>query len=345
MVKIYYDKDADLNLLKGKRIGIVGYGIQGRGQALNLRDSGLEVIVAQRTGGAHYDQAVADRFTPVTAEEVAKRCDLIQILTQDNLQPKIYRESIAPYLKKGKALVFSHGFNIHHKQIVPPKEIDVFMIAPKAPGSLLRQMYVEGKGVPSLVAVYQDASGKALEVALAYAKGIGSTKAGVLETTFKEETETDNFGEQAVLCGGVSALIKAGFETLVEAGYQPELAYFECLHELKLIVDMIYDTGIQGMRYRVSDTAKYGDLTRGPRVVNEATKKEMKKILKEIQNEQFAKEWIAENEKGRPLFNKLLHGDDNHLIEKVGKEIRSMFAWGDGGGVKAQKVEVKSGKS
>lgn len=327
MAKIYYDKDADLNLLKGKKIGIVGYGIQGRGQALNLRDSGLEVIVAQRKGGVHYDQAVADGFKPVTAEEVAKSCDVIQILTQDNLQPQIYRESIAPHLKKGKSLVFSHGFNIHHKQIMPPKEIDVFMIAPKGPGSLVRQMYVEGKGVPSLVAVYQNASGKAREIALAYARGIGSTRAGVLETTFKEETETDNFGEQAVLCGGVSSLIKAGFETLVEAGYQPELAYFECLHELKLIVDMIYNTGIQGMRYRVSDTAKYGDVTRGPRVVNAAVKKEMKKILEEIQKEKFAKEWIAENEKGRPLFNKLLHQDDDHIIEKVGKEIRSMFAW------------------
>ena len=345
MVKIYYDKDADLNLLKGKKIGIVGYGIQGRGQALNLRDSGLEVIVAQRTGGAHYDQAVADGFKPVTAEEAARSSDLIQILTQDNLQPQIYRESVAAHLKKGKSLVFSHGFNIHHKQIVPPKEIDVFMIAPKAPGSLLRQMYEEGKGVPSLVAVYQNPSGKALQFALAYAKGIGSTKAGVLETTFKEETETDNFGEQAVLCGGVSALVKAGFETLVEAGYQPELAYFECLHELKLIVDMIYNTGIQGMRYRVSDTAKYGDLTRGPRVVNDAVKKEMQKILKEIQTEKFAKEWISENEKGRPLFNKLLHQDDEHPIEKVGKQIRSMFAWGESrAGSKNQKVEVRSGK-
>lgn len=330
MAKIYYDKDADLNVLKGKKIGIVGYGIQGRGQALNLRDSGLEVVVAQRPGGVHYDQAVSDNFKPRTAEEAAKTCDLIQILTQDNLQPQIYRESIAPHLKRGKSLLFSHGFNIHHKQIVPPKEIDVFMIAPKAPGSLLRQMYVEGKGVPSLVAVHQNPSGQALKTALAYAKGIGSTRAGVLETTFKEETETDNFGEQVVLCGGVSALIKAGFETLVEAGYQPELAYFECLHELKLIVDMIYSSGIQGMRYRVSDTAKYGDLTRGPRIVNEKTKEEMRRILKEIQSEQFAKEWIAENEKGRPLFKQLLQKDDTHLIEKVGKEIRSMFAWENG---------------
>ena len=329
MPKIYYDKDADLKILKGKRIGIVGYGIQGRGQALNLRDSGVDVVVAQRTGGAHYGEAVEDGFKPVTAEEVAKSCDLIQILTQDNLQPRLYRESIVAHLKKGKSLVFSHGFNIHHKQIIPPQSVDVFMIAPKAPGSMLRQTYVEGKGVPSLVAVYQDASGKALPMALAYAKGIGSTRAGVLETTFKDETETDNFGEQAVLCGGVSALIKAGFETLVEAGYSAELAYFECLHELKLIVDMIYNTGIQGMRTRVSDTAKYGDLTRGPRIVNEAVKAEMKKILKEIQTEKFAKEWITENEKGRPVFTKLLHQDDNHPIEKVGKEIRSMFAWGD----------------
>ncbi|MFH1858371.1 MAG: ketol-acid reductoisomerase, partial [Candidatus Omnitrophota bacterium] len=267
--------------------------------------------------------------TPVTADEAAKTCDVIQMLTQDNVQPKIYRESVVSHMGRGKAIAFSHGFNIHHKQIVPPKEIDVFMVAPKGPGSLVRQMYVEGKGVPSLFAVYQDASGTARKMALAYARGIGSTRAGVLETTFKEETETDNFGEQAVLCGGVSELIKAGFDTLVEAGYQPELAYFECLHELKLITDMIFTTGIQGMRYRVSDTAKYGDLTRGPRIINKAVREEMKKILKEIQTEKFAKEWIEENEKGRPNFTKLLHRDDNHLIEKVGKEIRSMFSWGE----------------
>jgi len=344
MAKIYYDKDADLTLLKGKKIGIVGYGIQGRSQSLNLKDSGLEVVVAQRKSGAHYDQAVSDGFTPVTAEEAAKSCNIIQILTQDHLQPKIYKESIQAHLGKGKSLVFSHGFNIHHKAIVPPKEVDVFMIAPKAPGSRLRIMYEEGKGVPALVAVHQDASGQALKTALAYAKGIGSTRAGVLETTFKEETETDNFGEQAVLCGGVSALIKAGFETLVEAGYQPELAYFECLHELKLIVDMIYSTGIQGMRYRVSDTAKYGDVTRGPRIVDAGTKKRMKEILKEIQTEQFAKEWIAENEKGRPLFNRLLHQDDDHVIERVGKEIRSMFAWEEGSSSQGKKEEIKSGK-
>lgn len=327
MAKIYYDKDADLEVLKGKRIAIIGYGIQGRGQALNLRDSGLDVIVSELEGTENYNNAKADGFNPVSAEEAARAADIIQILTQDHVQAKVYKEAIKPNLKKDKAIVFSHGFNIHFKQIKPPKKVDVFMVAPKGPGALVRQMYEEGKGVPCLVAVFQDASGNALKLGLAYARGIGGTRAGVIETTFKEETETDLFGEQTVLCGGVTELVKAGFETLVEAGYQPEIAYFECLHELKLITDLIYAKGIQGMRKRVSDTAEYGDLTRGKRVISERTRKEMKKILKEVQSGKFAREWIKENEAGRPLFNKLRKEDDNHPIEVIGRELRGMMDW------------------
>lgn len=327
MAKIYYDKDAKLDVLKGKTIAIIGYGIQGRGQALNLRDSGLNVIVSELEGTENYKNAVHDKFKPMGAGEAAKSADIIQILTQDHVQAKVYKTAIEPNLKSGKALVFSHGFNIHFKQIVPSKEVDVFMIAPKGPGALVRQQYEEGKGVPCLVAIQQNASGKALELALAYAKGIGGTRAGVIETTFKEETETDLFGEQAVLCGGATALIKAGFDTLVEAGYQPEIAYFECLHELKLITDLIYTKGIQGMRKCVSDTAEYGDLTRGPRIVTDKTREEMKKMLGEIQSGKFAKEWIEENEKGRPVFNKLSNADNDILVEKVGKELRKMMPW------------------
>jgi len=327
MIKVYYDKDADLNLLKGKKIAIIGYGIQGRGQSLCLRDSGLSVIVSEMPGTVNYETAIKDGFTPVGAAEAAKQADIIQILTQDHVQAKVYKEAIEPNLIKGKALCFSHGFNIHFKQIVPPKDIDVFMIAPKGPGALVRQMYVEGKGVPSLVAVYQDATGNALKLALAYAKGLKATTAGVVETNFKEETETDLFGEQAVLCGGTAELIQAGFDTLVDAGYQPEMAYFEVLHELKLITDLIQERGIAGMRRGVSNTACYGDLTRGPRVITKATRKEMKKILKEIQSGKFAKEWIKENEKGRPNFNKLLKKGDDSLIEKVGKQLRDMMPW------------------
>ena len=345
MAKIYYDKDADLKVLKGKRIAIIGYGIQGRAQALNLRDSSIDVIVSQRPGGVHYDQAIEDGFKPLSASEASAQSDLIQILTQDTLQAKIYREDVTPHLKEGKALIFSHGFNIHFKQIVPPRHVDVFMIAPKGPGSLVRQLFVEGKGVPCLLAIFQDFTGKARQLALAHAKAIGGTRAGVIETTFKEETETDLFGEQSVLCGGVSALVKAAFETLVEAGYQPELAYFECLHELKLIVDMIYDGGIQGMRKRVSDTAKYGDITRGPRIIDGSVRQRMKEILKEIQSTAFAKEWIAEDAAGRPRFNELMKKDDNHMIEKVGAELRKMFAWEgqkqESGAQKSQKVTVK----
>jgi len=327
MAKIYYDQDADLEILKDKTIAIIGYGIQGRGQALCLRDSGCKVVVAELEGTANFEQARKDGFEPVSASEAAKQADIIQILTQDHVQAKVYKESIQPNLRKGKALCFSHGFNIRFKQIRPPKKIDVFMVAPKGPGALVRKMYEEGKGVPSLVAVYQDATGNALKLALAYAKAIGATRAGVIETTFAEETETDLFGEQTVLCGGVTALITAGFDVLVEAGYQPEIAYFEVLHELKLITDLIQEYGISGMRRRVSNTACYGDLTRGPKIITEKTRKVMKKILKDIQSGKFAREWIKENEAGRPLFNKLLEEADKHPIEEVGRRLREMMPW------------------
>lgn len=327
MAKIYYDKDADLKVLKNKTVAIIGYGIQGRGQALNLRDSGVKVIVAQRPGGPNYDLAKKDGFKPLSAPDAAARGDLIILLAQDTLQAEIYRDSIEPNLKPGKALGFSHGFAILYELVKPPKNADVVMVAPKGPGSLLRSQFLEGKGVPSLLAVQQDATGSAKQLALAWAKGIGSTRAGVLETTFKEETETDNFGEQAVLCGGVSALIKAGFETLVEAGYQPEVAYFECLHELKLITDMIWAGGIQGMRKRVSDTAKWGDISRGPRVIDSHVKEAMRQLLREIQSGQFAKEWIAEHQAGRPNFSRLMQADNQHLIEQVGAKLRQMMPW------------------
>lgn len=330
MAKMYYDKDASLGAIKKKRIAIIGYGIQGRGQALNLRDSGLSVIVSELKGTPNYKTAQRDGFKPVDARVAAKKADIIQILTQDHVQAKVYRSAIEPYLTKGKAIVFSHGFNIHFKQIVPPGNVDVFMVAPKGPGALVRQQYEEGKGVPCLVAIYQNATGNALRLALAYAKGIGGTRAGVIKTTFKEETETDLFGEQTVLCGGATELIKAGFDTLVRAGYQPEIAYFECLHELKLITDLIYRVGIQGMRKRVSDTAEYGDLTRGKKVINKKTRKIMKGILRDIQSGRFAREWIRENRKGRPLFNRLSKADDRHPIEKVGRRLRTMMPWIEG---------------
>lgn len=327
MAKIYYEKDADLNVLKDKTIAIIGYGIQGRGQALNLRDSGLNVIVAQREGGPNYQKAVEDGFKPMDAGKAAQKADIIQILTQDHLCAEIYKKSIRRHMKKGKALVFSHGFNIHFGQIKPPADVDVWMVAPKGPGSFVRRQYEEGKGVPCLVAIHQDASGNALKEALAYAKGLGGARAGVFETTFKEETETDLFGEQVVLCGGTSELIKAGFDTLVEAGYAPEMAYFECLHELKLIVDIIYEEGIAGMRKRVSDTAEYGDYTRGPRIVTDRTRKEMKKILGEIQKGKFAREWMKENKTGRVNFTKMRADQDKHPIEEVGKRLRGMMSW------------------
>ena len=327
MATIYYDKDASLNALQGKTVAVIGYGIQGRGQALNLRDCGIKVIVAQRPGSPNYDLAKRDGFKPFTAVEVAAQADVIILLAQDTLQARIYKESIQPQLRAGKVLGFSHGFAILYGLITPPKNVDVVMVAPKGPRSLLRSQFLEGKGVPALLAVHQNATGRARDFALAWARGIGSTRAGVLETTFKEETETDNFGEQAVLCGGVSALIKAGFETLVEAGYQPELAYFECLHELKLITDMIWARGIQGMRQRVSDTAKWGDISRGPRVIDAQVKARMQELLREIQSGQFAKEWVAEHEAGRPNFTRLMQQDNNHLIEQVGARLRAMMPW------------------
>jgi ketol-acid reductoisomerase len=327
MAKMYYDSDADLALLKGKTLAIIGYGSQGHAQSQNLRDSGLNVLIAELEDTDNYKLAKEHGFTPVSAEEASKKADFVHILLPDELQGRIYRESIQKNLKKGNTLVFSHGFNIHYDQIVPQPEIDVIMIAPKGPGHLVRRMYVEGKGVPSLIAVYQNASGKARENALAYAKGIGATRAGVLETSFKEETETDLFGEQAVLCGGATALVLAGFETLLEAGYQPEIAYFEVMHELKLIVDLLNEGGMEYMRYSVSNTAEYGDYTRGPRVIDERVRCEMKKILKEIQTGEFAREWILENQAGKPVYNKLRRMGLEHPIEKVGKELRSMMSW------------------
>ena len=327
MAKMYYDGDADFKYLKGKKIGIIGYGSQGHAQAQNLRDSGLDVMVSDLPGTDNYKLAVSHGFKPVSAAEIAKKCDIIQILLPDELQARIYAAEIKPHLRKGQVLVFSHGFNIHFGQIVPPADIDVIMIAPKGPGPLVRSEYQKGSGVPNLIAIFQDVSGKAKQIALAYAKGIGGTRAGVIETTFAEETETDLFGEQAVLCGGVSALVMAGFETLVEAGYQPEIAYFECLHELKLIVDLFYKGGISLMRDKVSNTAEYGDLTRGPRIVTEETKKEMRKMLKEVQSGEFAREWILENQTGRPVFNALERKGKEHPLEKVGAELRKMMKW------------------
>ena len=327
MAKIYYDQDADLNILKGKTIAIIGYGIQGRGQALCLRDSGCSVIVSEIEGTPNFEQAKKDGFNPLSAAEAAKGADIIQILTQDHVQEKVYKESIKPNLKKGKALCFSHGFNIRFKQIKPPKNVDVFMVAPKGPGALVRRMFEEGKGVPCLLAIFQDATGQAKQLGLAYAKAVGATRAGVIETTFDEETETDLFGEQAVLCGGVTELIKAGFDTLIEEGYQPEIAYFEVLHELKLITDLIQEAGISGMRRKVSNTACYGDLTRGPKIITDKTRKAMKKLLKDIKSGKFAREWIKENETGRQNFNRLLAEGDNHRIEEVGKKLREMMPW------------------
>ncbi|MFH1798042.1 MAG: ketol-acid reductoisomerase [Candidatus Omnitrophota bacterium] len=327
MAKMYYDKDANLDIIKNLKVAVIGYGIQGRGQALNLRDSGITVLVSELETTPNYEQAKKDGFDVIAAEVAANQADIIQILTQDHVQAAVYKKAIEANLTKGKSLVFSHGFNIHFKQIVPPADVDVFMVAPKGPGALVREMYEQGKGVPCLIAVFQDFTGKAKEKALAYAKAIGGTKAGVIETTFKEETETDLFGEQAVLCGGASELIKAGFDTLVEAGYQPEIAYFECLHELKLITDLVYKYGISGMRKRVSDTAEYGDITRGKRVISGQTRREMKKILEEVQSGAFAEEWIKENQNGRPNYNKITEEEKHHKIEKIGKELRGMMPW------------------
>jgi ketol-acid reductoisomerase len=327
MAKMYYEKDADLSLLKGKTLAIIGYGSQGHAQAQNLRDSGLNVIIAELEGTDNWKLAKEHGFSPLSAEDASKKADFIHILLPDELQARIYRDAIQKNLVSGNTLVFSHGFNIHFEQIVPPVDVDVIMVAPKGPGHLVRRMYEEGKGVPSLIAVNRDATGKAKDNALAYAKGIGATRAGVLETTFKEETETDLFGEQAVLCGGVTALIQSGFETLVEAGYQPEIAYFECMHEMKLIVDLLNEGGMSLMRYSVSNTAEFGDYTRGPRVIDERVKDEMRKILKEVQTGEFAREWILENQANRPVYNKLKRMGEEHLMERVGKELRDMMVW------------------
>jgi ketol-acid reductoisomerase len=326
-MKIYYDKDADLGVLKGKKVAVIGFGSQGHAQALNLRDSGVDVIVSDMPGTPNYELAVKHGFTPISAAEATKQAQVIQILTQDHVQAQLYENDIRPHMGPGKTLVFSHGFNIHFGQIVPDPQVDVVMVAPKGPGHLVRSEYEKGAGVPSLVAIHQDASGQALATALAYAKGIGATRAGVIETTFDEETETDLFGEQTVLCGGVSELVKAGFDTLVEAGYQPEIAYFECMHELKLIVDLFYQGGLNYMRYSVSDTAEFGDYTRGHRIITEETREEMRQILYEIQSGEFAREWILENQARRPVFNALRKQEAEHPIEEVGKKLRSMMGW------------------
>jgi len=327
MAKIYYEKDANLNLVKDKTIGIIGYGSQGHAQGQNLRDSGCHVIVAELPGTEGWEAAQSAGFKATSASEVAKEAHIIVMLAPDNLQARIYHESLEREMDQGKTLMFAHGFNIHYSQIVPPPGVDVSMIAPKCPGHMLRELYTQGSGPPALVAIHQDASGKAKDIALAYAKGIGCAKAGVMETTFREETETDLFGEQTVLCGGVSCLIKAGFETLIEAGYQPEIAYFEVCHELKLIVDLIYRGGLSYMRYSVSDTAEYGDYSRGPRVIDDMVKDEMRQILAEIQDGSFATEWILENQAGRPSFNALKRMEAEHPIEIVGKELREMMPW------------------
>jgi ketol-acid reductoisomerase len=327
MAKIYYDKDANLDLLKGKTVGIIGFGSQGHAHAQNLRDSGCQVLVAEAKGTEGWKNAEAAGFKLTDAASLAKESDIIVMLVPDTLQQRVYREDVAKELKAGKMLMFAHGFNIHFGQIVPPADVDVTMIAPKCPGHMLRQLYVEKTGAPALVAVQQDSTGKAKDIALAYAKGIGCTQAGVLETTFAEETETDLFGEQTVLCGGVSSLVKAGFETLVEAGYQPEIAYFECFHELKLIVDLMYRGGLSFMRYSVSDTAEYGDYTRGPRVIDDLVKDEMRQILSEVQDGTFAREWILENQAGRPAYNAAKRMDAEHEIEIVGKKLRDMMPW------------------
>lgn len=327
MVKIYYDHDCDLKLLKEKTIAVIGYGSQGHAQAQNLRDSGFKVIVSEVPGTDNYTLAKKHGFEPMSAEEAGKKADIIHILTPDDVQKKIYYNEIEENMTKGKALVFSHGFNIHFGQIIPPKDVDVYMVAPKGPGHLVRDTFVKGAGVPSLIAVEQNATEKAKELALAHACGIGAGRAAILETTFKEETETDLFGEQAVLCGGITELIKAGFETLVEAGYQPEIAYFECLHEMKLIVDLIYQGGFNYMRYSISDTAEFGDYTTGKRIITEETRQEMKRILEEVRNGTFAKKWILENLANRPVFNAKKRMEEQHQIEKVGKELRKMMSW------------------
>jgi ketol-acid reductoisomerase len=325
--KIYYDQDADLGLLKGKKIAIMGYGSQGHAHALNLRDSGQDVVIGLYKGSKSWAAAEKDGLKVAPVADAAKMGDVVMILLPDQTQRQVFEESIRGGLGKGTMLMFAHGFNIHFNQVVPPPDVDVTMIAPKAPGHVMRDLFTQGPGVPALVAVQQDVTGKAKDMALAYGKGVGCTRAGVIETTFKEETETDLFGEQTTLCGGISHLIKAAFETLVEAGYQPEVAYFECMHEMKLIVDLFYQGGLAYMRYSVSDTAEYGDYTRGPRVVSEQTKAEMKKILAEIQSGAFARDWVLENQANRAGFLAMRKRDADHQIEEVGKRLRAMMSW------------------
>lgn len=329
MVNVYYEKDVNKSLLQDKTIAIIGYGSQGHAQAQNLNDSGYDVIVGLREGSSSREQVQNDGLQVETVARAAAEADIVQILIPDDIQRDVYKQEIEPNLEEGNALAFSHGFNIHFDQILPPANVDVFMVAPKSPGHLVRRMYLEDKGVPSLLAVEQDYTGKAKDLGLAYADGIGSTRAGVIETTFKEETETDLFGEQAVLCGGTTALIKAGFETLVEAGYQPEIAYFECLNELKLIVDLIFEGGLTKMRDSISDTAQYGDLAVGPEVIDDHVRANMEEVLENVQNGNFAREWILENQANRPNYNALTRKDEEHQIEKVGQKLRDMMPWID----------------
>ncbi|HAF70374.1 MAG: Ketol-acid reductoisomerase [Acetothermia bacterium 64_32] len=327
MARIYYEDDATLAPLQGKTIAVIGYGSQGYAHALNLKDSGLSVVVGLRVGSPSWEQAQGAGLEVMEVGAAAKEADLIALLIPDQAQPQVFREEIAPRLSPGKALLFAHGFNVHYGQIVPPQDVDVIMVAPKAPGHRVREVFRAGQGTPAILAVYQDATGQAKELALAYAKGIGSTRAGVIESTFAEETETDLFGEQAVLCGGVSALIKAGFETLVEAGYQPEIAYFECLHELKLIVDLIQQGGLTYMRHSISDTAEFGDYLAGPRIVTEKTRETMRQILREVQDGTHARRWILENLAGRPFFSAMRRREREHPIEEVGRRLRRMMPW------------------
>ncbi|NUJ06892.1 ketol-acid reductoisomerase [Bacillus paranthracis] len=325
-MKTYYEKDANVDLLQGKTVAVVGYGSQGHAQAQNLRDSGVEVVVGVRPGKS-YEVAKADGFEVMSVSEAVRTAQVVQMLLPDEQQAHVYKAEVEENLREGQMLLFSHGFNIHFGQINPPSYVDVAMVAPKSPGHLVRRVFQEGNGVPALVAVHQDATGTALHVALAYAKGVGCTRAGVIETTFQEETETDLFGEQAVLCGGVTALVKAGFEMLTEGGYRPEIAYFECLHELKLIVDLMYEGGLTNMRHSISDTAEFGDYVTGSRIVTDETKKEMKRVLTEIQQGEFAKKWILENQAGRPTYNAMKKAEQNHQLEKVGAELREMMSW------------------
>ncbi len=327
MATIYYDKDASLDPLRGKTVAVTGYGSQGHAHAQNLRDNGVTVVVGLYQGSASWAKAEADGFRVATVAEAARQADLVAMLTPDHVQKTIYEKEIAPHLGAGDTLLFAHGFNIHFGQVVPAAAVDVVMVAPKAPGHRMRELFVEGVGVPGLLAVHQDPSGRAKATALAYARGVGCTKAGVIETTFKEETETDLFGEQTVLCGGISSLIKTGFEILVEAGYQPEIAYFECLHEMKLIVDLMYEGGLSYMRYSVSDTAEYGDYSRGHRVINDRVRAEMKRILREVQDGTFAREWVSENQAGRPNFKEQRQQEQAHRIEEVGRRLRAMMPW------------------